>query len=92
MLWVSLRYLSLNVIANSHLSPPGGAYVVPSATASVKTIYTTAATPTSPVPSGTTAECGLYYTAASGDDCALICEAYSLTLEQFKCMLETFKI
>ncbi|RAK75243.1 LysM peptidoglycan-binding domain-containing protein [Aspergillus fijiensis CBS 313.89] len=80
-------YIGLSIMAHGDTvcsGPPGGAYVVPSATASVKTIYTTAATPTSPVPSGTTAECGLYYTVASGDDCALICEAYSLTLDQFK--------
>ncbi|KAJ6030994.1 hypothetical protein N7540_001726 [Penicillium herquei] len=84
-------YIGLPVMANGDTvcsGPPSGVYVPSLATASA-TVFTTAASPTAPVPSGTDSNCGLYYTVQSGDDCALICEAYDLTFDQFQ---GTFKL
>lgn len=60
---------------------------MPTATASLASVYTTTATPTGPVPSGSIPNCGLYYTIQEGDECALICVAYYLTLDEFMGML-----
>lgn len=37
----------------------------------------------SPTPSGTIANCGLYYLVAEGDDCSLVSEKYGLTFSEF---------
>ncbi|KAJ5987635.1 hypothetical protein N7451_012000 [Penicillium sp. IBT 35674x] len=82
-------YIGLPIMANGDTvcsGPPGGIYVVPTATASLASVYTMTATPTGPVPSGSIPNCGLYYTIQEGDECALICVAYDLTLNEFMAM------
>ncbi|ETS76495.1 hypothetical protein PFICI_11882 [Pestalotiopsis fici W106-1] len=79
-------YLFSNTLKNGEavcVGPEGGAYVPPTATAAVPSVYTTTATPSNPTPTGTIDNCGLYYTVQSGDYCDLLCLQFSLTFSDF---------
>lgn len=68
------------------IGPPGGAYTPVLATPASSTVYTTTATPADPTPSGTVANCGLYYAVAEGDFCNTVALNFSITLDQLYAM------
>jgi hypothetical protein len=68
------------------VSPHGGFVDLPSPvynpTGASGTYYTTA-TPPGPTPTGTTAQCGLYYEIKPGDTCQVLALRYGLSLSSF---------
>jgi hypothetical protein len=68
------------------ISPHGGFVDLPSPvynpTGASGTYYTTA-TPPGPTPTGTTAKCGLYYEAKTGDTCQVLALRYGISLDDF---------
>jgi hypothetical protein len=69
-------------------TPPGGAIEMkaPVYNPTGTTGYYTTASPPQPTSTGTTANCGLYYSVIAGDVCQMICLRYGITFDTFRAM------
>jgi hypothetical protein len=87
-------YIDTSIIIENdtvYIGPPGGAYVLPVATPGYPTSYITTANASLPTQAGTIPNRGFYYAPKAGDYCNTIILKFSITLNEFFCMLKKKK-